>query len=33
MAPAEMEKVMIPKVLLDKVNGNSLTISIEKEGD
>lgn len=33
MAPAEMEKVMISKVLLDKVNGNSLTISIEKEGD
>lgn len=33
MAPAEMEKVMIPKVLLDKVNGNSITISIEKEGD
>ena len=33
MAPAEMEKVMIQKVLLDKVNGNSLTISIEKEGD
>lgn len=33
MAPAEMEKVMIPKVLLDKVNGHSITISIEKEGD
>lgn len=33
MAPAEMEKIHLPKVLLDKAEGNTLTISIEKEGD
>lgn len=32
MVPAEMEKIMMPKVLLDKVEGTTLTISIEKEG-
>lgn len=30
MAPAEMEKVNVPKVLLDKVEGDTLTVSIEK---
>lgn len=33
MAPGEMEKIMLPKVLLDKVQGDSLTISVVKEGE
>lgn len=33
MAPGEMEKIMLPKVLLDKVCGETLTISIAKAGE
>ncbi len=31
MAPGEMEKVMLPKVLLDRVEGNTLTFEISRE--
>lgn len=30
MAPAEMEKIILPKAILDKVEDNEITISIEK---
>ena len=33
MAPGEMEKIAIPKVLLDKVVDNKITISVEKDGE
>ena len=29
MVPAEMEKIVIPKAFLDKVENNEITISIE----
>lgn len=31
--PAEMEKVVVPKILLEKIKGNQLTFSIRKEVD
>lgn len=31
MAPGEMEKILIPKVLIDKISGKNITISVEKE--
>ena len=31
MAPGEMEKIAIPRVLLDKVKGESVTITVEKQ--
>lgn len=33
MAPGEMEKIAIPKKLLDKVVDNKITISVEKDGE
>lgn len=32
MAPGEMEKITLPKVLLDKIEGDTLTIEIAEEG-
>jgi hypothetical protein len=32
MAPGEMEKISLPKVLLEKASG-TLTISVEEEGE
>ncbi len=31
MAPGEMEKIVIPRVLLDKVQGENITITVEKQ--
>ena len=31
MAPGEMEKIAIPRVLLDKVQGENITITVEKQ--
>ena len=33
MAPGEMEKVFLPAVLLDKVEDNTITIDIVKDGE
>ena len=30
MAPGEMENIKIPKVLLDRIAGNTLTVEIEE---
>ncbi len=31
MAPGEMEKIAVPRVLLDKVQGENITITVEKQ--
>ena len=31
MAPGEMEKILIPKVLTDKITSNEITISAEED--
>ena len=31
MAPGEMEKIPVPRVLLDKVQGDSITIAVEPQ--
>ena len=31
VAPGEMEKVMIPKILMDKIEGDTLTVSLKQE--
>lgn len=33
MAPGEMEKILLPKVLLDKMEGNNIRIHIVKDGE
>ncbi len=33
MAPGEMENIKIPKVLLDRITGNALTVELEPVGD
>jgi hypothetical protein len=30
MAPGEMQQIKLPRVLLDKVSGNTLTISVKE---
>ncbi len=32
MAPGEMEKIVIPKSILDKVENGEITVSVEKVG-
>ena len=32
MAPGEMEKIIMPKVLLDKADGKLLTVLVEDQG-
>ena len=32
MAPGEMEKIVIPKAFLDKVENGEITVSVEKVG-
>ena len=31
MAPGEMEKVMLPKVLLDRIRSDEITVSAQEE--